>query len=61
MVPWYYFAEFINNNGGLGILVSKNEDIALALKKASSYEGVTLIEVMIDSDLVPPILSKLKN
>lgn len=57
----FNFAEFINTNGGLGILVSKDEDITLALKKASSYEGVSLIEVMIDSDLVPPILSKLKN
>lgn len=57
----FNFAEFINQNGGLGILVNKNEEIDLALKKAIDYKGVSLIEIMIDSEFVPPILSKLKN
>lgn len=57
----FNFAEFVNTNGGLGILINQNEGIRGALEKASAYDGVSLIEVMIDSELIPPILSKLKN
>jgi len=61
LINTFNFSDFINANGGLGILINDNSEIDAALDRALSYKGVTLIEVMVDSGLVPPVLSKLKN
>lgn len=42
------FAEYANQCGGLGIRVSKNEELESAIKKALEYEGPAIVEIIAD-------------
>ncbi|MDF1547380.1 MAG: thiamine pyrophosphate-binding protein [Bacteroidales bacterium] len=42
------FAEYANQCGGLGIRVTKNDELAEAVNKALSYQGPALVEIITD-------------
>ena len=46
------FAEYATNCGGLGIRVTKKEDLEDAIKKALAYNGAALVEILTDVELI---------
>jgi len=42
------FADYANNCGGLGIRVSKNEELEDAVRKALKYNGPAIVEILSD-------------
>ena len=46
------FADFANNCGGLGIRIEKPEQLEAALRKAITYEGPALIQIIADPDQI---------
>jgi thiamine pyrophosphate-dependent acetolactate synthase large subunit-like protein/CDGSH-type Zn-finger protein/nitrite reductase/ring-hydroxylating ferredoxin subunit len=46
------FAKYANVCGGLGIKVTREEDLESALKKAIDYNGPSLVEIITDPDLI---------
>jgi len=42
------FAEYANNCGGLGIRVTKNEELEIAVIKALKYKGPAIVEIITD-------------
>jgi thiamine pyrophosphate-dependent acetolactate synthase large subunit-like protein len=46
------FAAYAKNCGGLGIRVTKLDELADALKRALAYDGPSLVEVMADVELI---------
>ena len=43
-----HFADYANNCGGLGIRVTKNEELEDAVRQALQYDGPALVEIMAD-------------
>jgi thiamine pyrophosphate-dependent acetolactate synthase large subunit-like protein len=46
------FAEYANSSGGLGIRVTRREELAPALEKALAHEGASLLDILSDNDLL---------
>lgn len=46
------FSDFAKSCGGLGIRVTKSEQLKDVLKKALSYKGFSLIEIVSDAELI---------
>ena len=58
-IETFDFAKFLNDLGGFGIRIDSNKEIDYAIAKAFSYNGPSLIEAVVDTNLIPPILMKL--
>lgn len=43
--------------GGLGLRVEKNDQFADALAQAKSFDGVSLIEIIVDNQVITPNLT----
>ncbi|MEM9977792.1 MAG: thiamine pyrophosphate-binding protein [Cyanobacteria bacterium P01_D01_bin.2] len=46
------FSKYAENCGGLGIRVTKQEDLNEAIIKALAYQGAALVEIMADPELI---------
>ena len=46
------FAEYANSCGGLGIRVTRREELAPAFGKALAHEGASLVDILSDNDLL---------
>jgi len=46
------FSEYVTSTGGLGIRVTKKEDLDAAIQKALAHDGFSLVEVMTDVSLI---------
>ena len=50
--PSKWIPPYANLCGGLGIRVTKKEELDGAIAKALEYDGPSMVEVMADADLV---------
>ncbi|WP_417794074.1 thiamine pyrophosphate-binding protein [Terasakiella pusilla] len=51
------FAAMATAMGGLGLRVEKNDQFADALAQAKSFDGVSLIEIIVDNQVITPNLT----
>jgi len=51
------FAAMATAMGGLGLRVEKNDQLADALAQAKSFDGVSLIEIIVDNQAITPNLT----
>jgi len=61
IIKTFDFAKFANDLGALGISINSNAEINSAITKALAHSGPCLLDVKIDSAILPRLLSVLKN